>query len=37
MQIKITALCKDLKAAGHRWFTPVLLATQEADIRRIVV
>jgi hypothetical protein len=23
--------------AGHRWLTPVILATQEADIRRIVV
>jgi hypothetical protein len=23
--------------AGHRWFTPVVLATQEAAIRRIAV
>jgi FixJ family two-component response regulator len=26
-----------LFAAKHRWFTPVILATQEAEIRRIVV
>jgi hypothetical protein len=24
-------------AAGHRWLTPVILATQEVEIRRIVV
>jgi hypothetical protein len=23
--------------AGHQWFMPVILATQEAEIRRIVV
>jgi hypothetical protein len=23
--------------AGHQWLTPVILATQEAEIRRIVV
>jgi hypothetical protein len=23
--------------AGHRWLTPVILATQEAEIRRITV
>jgi hypothetical protein len=23
--------------AGHRWLTPVILAAQEADIRRIIV
>jgi hypothetical protein len=23
--------------SGHQWFTPVILATQEAEIRRIVV
>jgi hypothetical protein len=23
--------------AGYQWFTPVILATQEAEIRRIVV
>jgi hypothetical protein len=22
---------------GHQWFTPVILATQEAEIRRIMV
>jgi hypothetical protein len=25
------------KKAGHRWLTPVILATQEAEIRRIGV
>jgi hypothetical protein len=28
---------KKLKLAGHWWLTPVILATQEAEIRRIVV
>jgi hypothetical protein len=28
---------KELKAARHWWFTPVILATQEAEIRRITV
>jgi hypothetical protein len=23
--------------AGHRWLTPVIIATQEAEIRRIMV
>jgi hypothetical protein len=28
----------DVKAsAGHQWLTPVILATQEAEIRRIQV
>jgi hypothetical protein len=22
---------------GHQWFTPVILATQEAEIRRIMI
>jgi hypothetical protein len=22
---------------GHQWFTPIILATQEAEIRRIMV
>jgi hypothetical protein len=25
------------KLAGHWWLTPIILATQEAEIRRIVV
>jgi hypothetical protein len=25
------------KKSGHPWLTPVMLATQEAEIRRIVV
>jgi hypothetical protein len=28
---------KDLKNAGRQWLTPVILATQEAEIRRIMV
>jgi hypothetical protein len=28
---------KDLGVARHWWLTPVILATQEAEIRRIVV
>jgi hypothetical protein len=28
---------KKIKIAGHWWLTPVILATQEAEIRRIVV
>jgi hypothetical protein len=27
---------KHVKTARHRWFTPVILATQEEEIRRIV-
>jgi hypothetical protein len=26
-----------LECAGHQWLTPVILATQEAEFRRIVV
>jgi hypothetical protein len=26
-----------LRPAGRRWFTPIILATQEAEIRRITV
>jgi hypothetical protein len=30
--------CKNInKYAGHLWLTPVILATQEAEIRRIAV
>jgi hypothetical protein len=25
------------KSAGHRWLTPIILTTQEAEIRKIVV
>jgi hypothetical protein len=25
------------KQAGHRWLKPVILATQEAEIRRIMI
>jgi hypothetical protein len=28
---------KELCGAGHRWLMPIILATQEAEIRRIVV
>jgi hypothetical protein len=28
---------KDIVSAGHWWFTPVILATQEAEIRRISI
>jgi hypothetical protein len=28
---------KNSKWAGHQWLTPVILATQEAEIRRIMV
>jgi hypothetical protein len=28
---------KKKKGAGHKWLTPVTLATQEAEIRRIMV
>jgi hypothetical protein len=28
---------KSQKEAGHQWFMPIILATQEAEIRRIVV
>jgi hypothetical protein len=30
-------LKKKKKTAGHWWFTPIILATQEAEIRRITV
>jgi hypothetical protein len=29
--------CKGLSWARHQWLTPVILATQEAEIRRIEV
>jgi hypothetical protein len=28
---------RSLRQAGHWWLTPVILATQEAEIRRIMV
>jgi hypothetical protein len=28
---------KDRIDTGHQWFTPVILATQEAKIRRITI
>jgi hypothetical protein len=28
---------KNKNPAGHRWLMPVILATQEAEIRRIMV
>jgi hypothetical protein len=31
------ATIKNLPEARHSWFMPVILATQEAEIRRIVV
>jgi hypothetical protein len=34
--IKSTHL-KGHNSARHRWFTPVILAIQEADIRRIMI
>jgi hypothetical protein len=30
-------LVKNIVLAGHRWPTPIILATQEAEIRRRVV
>jgi hypothetical protein len=30
-------MSKITRAAGHWWFTPVILATQEAEMRRIAV
>jgi hypothetical protein len=30
-------MVKEVVSAGHRWLTPVILATQEAEIRRILV
>jgi hypothetical protein len=33
----VTMESQNLKLAGRQWFTPVILATQEAKIRRIAV
>jgi hypothetical protein len=30
-------LLKNRQKSGHRWLMPVILATQEAEIRKIVV
>jgi hypothetical protein len=30
-------LPRSLALAGHQWLVPIILATQEAEIRRIVV
>jgi hypothetical protein len=32
-----TARVKTHRIAGHQWLTPIILATQEAEIRRITV
>jgi hypothetical protein len=34
---KKTRLLKEQTLAGHQWFMPVIPATQEVEIRRIVV
>jgi hypothetical protein len=34
---KYEALSSNSSTAGSQWFTPVILATQEAEIRRIMV
>jgi hypothetical protein len=34
---KFMALSSNSSTTGHWWLTPVILATQEAEIRRIVV
>jgi hypothetical protein len=33
----IESIIKNLPTAGHQWFMPVILATQETEIRRIEV
>jgi hypothetical protein len=33
----ISTILIELETAGHQWLTHVILATQEAEIRRIVV
>jgi hypothetical protein len=34
---KLARLSQKQKTAGHWWLTPVILATQEAEIRRLTV
>jgi hypothetical protein len=34
---KFKSAKKNKKTARHRWLTPVILVTQEADIRKITV
>jgi hypothetical protein len=34
---ELRTLVKVALIAGHQWLTPVILATQEAEIRRIAV
>jgi hypothetical protein len=34
--LELERIFKKRKTAGHRWLTPVILATQEAEIRHIV-
>jgi hypothetical protein len=34
---RIYLLDSKIKTAGHWWFTPIMLAIQEAEIRRTVV
>jgi hypothetical protein len=35
--LKSSLKSRNLKTAGHRWLTPIILATQEAEIKRITV
>jgi hypothetical protein len=37
MKMDVKYLFKKMSVAGHWWLTPVILATQEAEIRRIAV
>jgi hypothetical protein len=30
-------MIKKIKSAGHQWLMPIILATEKAEIRRIVV
>jgi hypothetical protein len=34
---EVVTLKKSLQEIGHWWLTPVILATQEAEIRRITI
>jgi hypothetical protein len=35
--VSIARMSQNKKQAGHQWLTPVIPATQEAEIRRITV